>query len=189
VNPLSRSQRILALLFLAVVYAAMLAWVVPRLVRDARTVQYPFAEGVITVSEPRDLPLSKMNYWRLEYTYTVDGRAYTSTRYAFADESRYHRDELPWVLATFPVGGRVSVAYNPDDPSFAALRPAQPGHLFEWVGILFAGTVVAFLAVIVILFAEIAPRVFDPDNERCVTHTHTRGCSSAFRPPLSFTLG
>jgi len=56
-----------------------------RLCRDARggrstfgarcrTMQYPFAEGVVTVSEPRDLPLSKMNYWRLEYTYTVTAR-------------------------------------------------------------------------------------------------------------------
>jgi len=149
----------------------MVAVIVPRLVRDARTVQYPFAEGVITVSEPLDLPLSKMNYWRLEYTYTVDGRTYTGTRYAFAGDSKYHRDELHWVMAAFPVGGRVPVAYNPADPTDAALRPAQPGHLFEWVGILLAGTVVVFLAVIAVIFGGAVPRLFDPDDERCVVHT------------------
>ena len=170
-NTLNRTQRILALLFLGVVYAAMLAWAVPRLVRDARTVQYPFADGVITASEPRDLPLSKMNYWKLEYTYVVGGRTYAGTRYSFADDIKYHRDDLHRILAAFPVGARVAVAYDPDDPAEAALRPAQPGHLFEWVGMLLAGTAIAGLAAIAILFAGIAPHEFDPDDERCVAHT------------------
>jgi hypothetical protein len=170
VNTLNRTQRNLILLFLVACHVAMVAVVVPRLVRDVRTVQYPFAEGVIAVSEPRDLPLSKMNYWKLEYTYTVDGRTYTGTRYSFTGDDRYFRDDLLRILAKFPVGGRVSVAYNPDDPADAALRPTQPGHLFEWVGILLAGTAGALLAVLAVLFAGAAPRLFNPDDERCVAH-------------------
>ena len=168
---LSRPARILVPPILAVAYAAMLAWAVPRLVGVTRTVQYPFAAGVITVSEPADLPLRKTNRWKLEYSYTADGRTYTGTRYSFDHDGRYYRDEMDRVLAEFPVGARVSVAYNPADPADAALRPGQPGHLFEWVGILLAGTVGVFLTVITILFAESSPRVFDPDDERCVAHT------------------
>ena len=192
-NTLSRAQRIVGLLFLVVAHTAMVVVVVPRLVRDVRTVQYPFTEGAITVSEPRDLPLSKMNYWKLEYTYTVDGRAYTGTRYAVAGDGRYYRDDLLQILATFPVGARVPVAYNPDDPADAALRPAQPGHLFEWVGILLAGTVVALLAAFAILFGLIRPREFDPDNERCIARTREGSLvrlSSAFliHPSLTFCV-
>lgn len=184
-NALSRTQRILALLVSVGCHVAMVAVVVPRLVRDARTIRYPFAEGTITVSEPRDLPLHKMNDWKLEYTYTVDGRTYTGTRFSFAGDIKYFRDDLPRVLAEFPVGGRVPVAYDPDDPTVAALRPAQPGHLFEWVGILLAGTVVALLAVVAIVFGVIRPRVFDPDNERCVAHTRE---GPLVRLPVAFLV-
>ena len=74
----------------------------------------------ISTSQRRD---AKTGFWYeetyrvLRYTYEVDGRAYEGSAYGFGDETVHTVD----FDAKYPIGTPVTVFYDPDDPSQAAL--------------------------------------------------------------------
>lgn len=95
-----------------------------NLVRQRAASSFPTAEGTITESKVVEQSDTDGTSYRaqLRYTYRVAGRDYT------ADRDRY------WTLSggraaamqrvqSHPVGSKVTVHYNPADPSDALLRP------------------------------------------------------------------
>ncbi|QJW95442.1 DUF3592 domain-containing protein [Frigoriglobus tundricola] len=106
---------------------AVMLW---TLYRQTRAARFPTADGVITrsaVTADRD----KDGADRLDvaYGYEVGGRRYTGTRYCYAS---FGTNSGAWdrIRDELPVGARVPVAYDPNDPSESLLRPGATGfHL------------------------------------------------------------
>jgi len=67
----------------------------------------------------------------VRYRYTVAGRDYSSTRYAYGMGSTSDRGHASRIVADHPPGREVRVWYDPDDPSEALLKPEVQGiHYF-----------------------------------------------------------
>ena len=86
-----------------------------------RTIEYGTAEGVITKSGTQ---LDTGRYTSslridMKYDYEVDSIPYTSSLVNYAAD--YH--EIDHYLAKYPVGKKVMVYYEIDDPSLAVLEP------------------------------------------------------------------
>jgi hypothetical protein len=101
--------------------------------RQARVPGLPTATG--TVLESR-VQKEEDSVWKraadldifplIRYRYTVDGRAYESSRFAFQHFDLW-RDECEAIVADHPPGSVVDVYYHADNPQLAAIspRPAQ----------------------------------------------------------------
>jgi len=79
---------------------------------------WPEAPGDILRAERRS---GVKNLKKFEYSYSVDGRQYTSTRAAFV--------RVPYLNPlhrTYSAGQRVAVRYDPADPAEAVLEPGAP---------------------------------------------------------------
>ena len=170
--------RVAAIVIPGTILAAVLPLDVGWLIDDARTMRFPQADGVVTVSEFNAWPGGGRCDWVLRYAYTVDGTTYTGTRYSPAGDTGYHERDVGRLAAAFPVGARVPVAYDSGDPATAYLRPFQPGQVFERaLLVLFVAGLVGFY-VGAALFAPLfgpepapPPREFDPDDPRQVART------------------
>lgn len=95
-----------------------------NLVKQRASSAFPSVDGTIvesTIVENRDADGTTYTA-RLRYTYQVGGRDYT------ADRDRYYtvsagRGAARRMVEAHPVGSKVTVYYNPEDPSDALLRP------------------------------------------------------------------
>jgi hypothetical protein len=65
--------------------------------------------------------MSRNSGARVRYRYTVDGIDYESDRIRLVE--KLWRDQRSEIVARYPEGRRVTVAYDPSDPSQAALEP------------------------------------------------------------------
>lgn len=89
---------------------------------------------------------------RVEYQYQVDGRTFTGQQLSFGFQRVYGTDTEAWrALEAYPIGGSVSVYYNPEKPSEAVLdRELGGGALGPIVGYGGIGLGVIFLLLAVI---------------------------------------
>jgi hypothetical protein len=108
--------------------------------------------GVITQSEVRDYsdvdgPIS----FAIRYTYVVDGSTYESRRYKYVVSSSDNRAEI---VASHPIGSKVIVYFNPQDPTDAVLVPGlnvTDSSLLE-IPALFNILIIAFWVVVWLKF-------------------------------------
>jgi hypothetical protein len=170
--------RVAVIVIPGILFTAAFPMALGWLIEDARTVRFPQAEGVIIVSEFKRGSDGGRYDWVLQYTYTVGGTTYTGTRYSPNAETRYHERDAGRMAAAFPVGARVPVAYDPDAPTVAYLRPGQPGQLFERALLVLTVVGLAGGYVAIALSAPLGgadpaplPRPFDPGDPRQVAHT------------------
>jgi Protein of unknown function (DUF3592) len=63
----------------------------------------------------------------ITYSYTVQGRKFTSGRYQFGDTGRRYVNDIKNIVARYPVGRIVRVTYNPNNPSQSVLEPGVNG--------------------------------------------------------------
>jgi hypothetical protein len=103
----------------------------PRFLRAKKSVHWPTAEGVMTVSRlvPGHFKQMKGYYGVIQYRYRIGSADYTGTRLSF---NRLHlsvKDAWQRVLDTYPVGKTVKVYYNPEQPTFAVLEPGLTREL------------------------------------------------------------
>jgi len=143
---------LVALVLFAVAFAVGLAGL--TLYRDVQTIrQWPSTEGVILSGEvtqhrvrqftARGRPRTDEYHYssRIAYTYTVDGEEYVSSQISIAKKfDRFLATfsgtadagyEGTW-LARYPVGKKVPVYYDPDDPANALLERDE-----AWLAYLF----------------------------------------------------
>jgi hypothetical protein len=171
------AMRVAAIVIPGILFAAGFRMALGWLIDDARTTQFPRTEGVVTVSEFKPGAGGGRYDWALEYTYTVAGTTYMGTRYSPAGGGWYYERDAGRMAAAFPVGARVPVAYDPDAPAVAYLRPGQPGQLFEraMLVLIAVGLAGGYVAIAVSAPSDGSdpaplPREFDPAAPRQVTH-------------------
>jgi len=63
----------------------------------------------------------------IQYTYTLNGRAFTGERVHFGDLSTSDRKPVFDILLKYPKDARVVVFYNPEDPAQTVLEPGFHG--------------------------------------------------------------
>jgi len=122
--------------------------------RVARVEGWPTTDALVVVNKmeivdglnPNTGKWDKALRLTLEYTYEVDGRSYTGKNVnAPGTGARFADSE-------YPVGSRMPVRYDPNDPSVAGvkldLKTAMNGHWF-----IYASTGIASLGLILATFA------------------------------------
>ena len=106
-----------SLIFLVVFpFAAWKAWKNIQMAKASTT--WPTTTGKITASETVKAMFRRQP--RVTYSYSVNGTPYTSQRISFA--GGYKPKETDPILARYPVGSDVPVAYAPDNPKEATLE-------------------------------------------------------------------
>jgi hypothetical protein len=64
----------------------------------------------------------------IRYSYEVNGKTRQGTRLRFGMVATRGRGGSEKILAPYPVGGAISVRYNPDNPDESVLEPARVGR-------------------------------------------------------------
>ena len=111
--------------------------------------QWPAVFGQIVTSEvTTDTHEGETTYFdRIKYVYTVDGVEYQSSVVVIGG----HEYSAHNVVARYPLGAEVSVAYDPNKPSRAVLEPGVESYGFQelgfsmFVGVLLMGSLINFL--------------------------------------------
>jgi len=93
--------------------------------RQVVSAYWPRADGIITVSERSGKRGG--SYWDLQYTYTVAGRKYTGTQYAYQPMDIQWETDLLSHMEAYPVGAAVVVYYKQSNPAEAVIRPGLRG--------------------------------------------------------------
>lgn len=107
----------LAWIFLIVFpFAAWKAWQNIQMAKASTA--WPTTTGRITAAEIAKVMFRKQP--RVTYSYSVNGRPYTSQRISFA--GGYPPKETDAILSRYPVGSEIPVAYAPDKPAEATLE-------------------------------------------------------------------
>ncbi len=145
-------------LSIAVVLVAGLGfagWYGPaRLTEAHATADWPAVVGAV-VSAEVSAPDQEQMMWRVTvgYRYEVDGVVYRSTRWDVNGPLEVRtREQAESLLGRYPVGGAVSVYWNPEQPGQAVLEPGGSGR--GWAGVGFG------LLLLVIGVREAAKRVW-----------------------------
>jgi hypothetical protein len=130
------------------------------------------ADGVVTRSgveteHGADGPIHRL---AIRYEFQVDGKQYGGDRYCYAEMS-VNSSAWKKLAAELPVGTRVTVYYDPDDPSESLLRPGLTGFHLWMIWFL-----TPFNAVLVggwIFYRRACRPAFDPADPRTVSRTDT----------------
>ena len=114
------------------------------------SVSWPTIKG--TMMQARAVPkkLEHSNEYQLfvKYTYTVDGKSYTGNHITAFDEYQKTLSRANDVLKKYPVGGEVSVYYDPADPGLSVLETGATKNV-SWL--LWVGVICFFLATAIIV--------------------------------------
>lgn len=128
---------------------------------------WPVAEGEIVASSVgsyRDSEGTTMFEANITYQYMVNDRIYNSERVRVGGDSSTNIRSVPQgMVDRYPVGTRVTVHYNPEDPSSALLETGVGAFgLITWI-FLGLGGLMIFIALLVLLggvFALLRGRAF-----------------------------
>ncbi|HEY0977813.1 MAG TPA: DUF3592 domain-containing protein [Flavobacteriales bacterium] len=110
---------------------AVSAWTLFQFFRNLGTLTWPGVEGRITRSEAVFMGLhnskekcGQSRYaWRVSYTYTVDGQAYSGSRKAMEiDEDDLDLSTAENAVRAHPVGSAVRVYHDPKEPGRACIE-------------------------------------------------------------------
>jgi hypothetical protein len=108
---------VLSLIFLIVFpFAAWKAWKNVQMAKASAT--WPTTTGKITAAETAKVMFRRQP--RVTYSYSVNEMPYTSQRISFA--GGYRPKETDPILARYPAGSDVPVAYAPENPAEATLE-------------------------------------------------------------------
>ena len=120
-------------LLYALVFAALMYVAVQQALEMGDSREWPTAEGVITASRiASSHQTSTEKGWhakryeyevRVQYSYSVDGVSYTGNRLRIRPTEYSSEKHAQRELAEYPVGQRLRVYYNPQDPERSVLKP------------------------------------------------------------------
>lgn len=123
-SPVPKAKKAFKICFIAFVLI-WVGWGVPGAVKDLslgyQSENWPKVSAVITRVEWIDYVHSGSTAPRLSYRYEVNGRTFTSDRFAFADDQQYDRGDVRAFIDNDVLGATVTARYNPADPSVAVL--------------------------------------------------------------------
>lgn len=83
------------------------------------------AEGIIVSSSTYTSKSKRTVYYHynIEYEFNVNGRYYLSNEITFSGEYSTHEEETQGYIREYPIGKKVIVYYDPQDPNFSVLEP------------------------------------------------------------------
>jgi len=115
--------------------------------RARESLYWPVADGIIVEShEDTRLDKGTVHYYaNIKYSFKVNGQEYIASGITFKDLNRPIGEEL----SKYPVGRKVKVYYNPDDPVIAVLEPGASWESYQ-----------AFVLGILILIVDIGVIVY-----------------------------
>jgi hypothetical protein len=104
--------------------------------------KWPSVEGVIleskVVTEERQMEkLKKVDAYRaaISYRYSINGKDYLSKQVQHDPETKTYSAFADNLVKTFPVGKKVPVFYNPDNPSEAVLLAGSGFQSYVMIGL------------------------------------------------------
>jgi hypothetical protein len=106
---------------------------------------WPSTSGTIIASEinmtliPHKGGYRKSHHPLVVYTYTVNDVVYTNNRIDHGKQFGAPPQFLSEIINAFPVGSKVIIYYNPEDPTIASIEPgiATATYLYSGAGVLF----------------------------------------------------
>jgi len=117
-----------------------------------KSASWPAVKGKMTYARAVSTKVDNKNEYRLsvKYRYIVDGKSYTGERITASDQNQKTRSRANNVLKKYPVGGEVSVYYNPARPGSSVLKTGVNKNVSLPIGI----AVVCFLLAMAIIVSE-----------------------------------
>ena len=160
----------LALLFLIVFpFALYSAW--KNVQRAKASVSWPTTTGKINGSGIKKVMFRRQPL--ITYSYSVNGAPYTSQRVSFA--GGYKPKEVDPILARYPVGSDVTVAYDPQKPAEATLETGANKQVKAQVRIL----LICFILIVVVNILNYYVKGL---NRKSTTPVRTYGTLSPVNP-------
>ncbi|MCX8124995.1 MAG: DUF3592 domain-containing protein [Spirochaetes bacterium] len=139
---MTQKKHIVIFLF---VFGAVLTLVGIKLIQNARqSLYWPKAEGVITQSF-MDWDRHRQQFANIKYTFTVNGEEITGFQISAKDMNKSNED----LLKEYPVGKKVIVYYDPENPENSLL---EPGYSWQSYQALVIGIIILIVAIVVALF-------------------------------------
>ncbi len=114
---------------------------------------WPSVKGKITYAHARPKKVKTGHEYlpSVKYTYTVNGRSYTGTRITASDLYQKTLGGAKDILRKYPVGGEVSIYYNPADQGNSLLEIGIVKNVYVLLG----GALTCFLLAIAIIMSAI----------------------------------
>ncbi len=150
VRQLSPGKAALFLLVIGIIGAVLTIFLgIPMLMSALASQGWPAVEGIITLSEftaKQDRDDGGVTYGAsVAYDYTVSGTVYDGSNVHFGQYSTSDPSYGRGIVNRYPVGKRVNVYYDPDDPSTSVLEPGAGWSSFMVAGIGLLFTLLGFL--------------------------------------------
>jgi hypothetical protein len=125
-----RRPRQIALFLLGLLVVILVASL-PQYLQAGKSLQWPTANGVVTVSRLQIGYLKQMKgyYGDVQYQYWVGNTEYRGNRLSFNRVHLATEDASQQAIADYPVGKTVKVHYDPEHPDFAVLKPGLRGEM------------------------------------------------------------
>jgi len=115
------------------------------------------AEGKVVSSSTYTSTRKRKTYhhYSIEYEYVVNGKNYRSDEITFNDNYSLDQEFAQTYITKYPVGKKVTVYYDPHDPSFSVLEPEKNGD--SGLGLLFLAfsTLVFVLSIAYLLIIKV----------------------------------
>ena len=139
VRQLTPGKAAIALFAIGIVGAVLTIFLgIPMMLNALESKGWPAADGVVTVSEftsNRDDDGSVTYGASIAYDYTVSGTSLTGSNVHFGQYGTSDPSYGRSIVNRYPVGKRVRVYYNSDDPSTSVLEPGAGWSSFMVGGI------------------------------------------------------
>lgn len=157
---ISGCQSCLGIFGLAAVFLLVgggLLWWGWNILQDARaSASWPTVDGRVTrseVTESTDADGADTYRPEVTYEYQVDDRSYENSTIKFGENSYSTRRRAEEIAANYPVGKRVTVAYDPNEPGQSVLEPGVTGGSYIVLGV---GAVFVAVSLLILIIAPIA---------------------------------
>lgn len=131
--------------FVVAGFFGVILYAIPTALEASASGSWPTTAGVITRSEVNEYRSSgKVTYSpTVVYDYQFAGESLTSDQIGFGGDWAMEKDDVERLLAsTYPIGGEVTVFFNPDNPKQAALEAGM-----TWTSLLPLGLGCAFMVI------------------------------------------
>ena len=161
-SPAKRFIAVRVFPWIIILVGALCIWIgVDQTYNAYQSLEWPEAPGEILSSGVRSETSSSSGsrasttyHAAVEYRYEVGGRWLEGDRISYGAYGTGEHDRAAAIAANYPVGARVTVYYQPEDPTESVLEPGAHGlpWFFLAMGLLFG--------VVGLLMAKFFPRMF-----------------------------
>lgn len=123
---------------------------------------WPAIRGKITYSHAQSRRVKNSYEYQpsVKYTYFVDKRSHTGKRITASDVYQKTLSGAKDILKKYPVGGEVSVYYDPADPGTSLLETGIKKNVY----ILLGGAALCFLFATAIIVSELKKQLLNPKD-------------------------